>query len=172
MKDSFLRSLLISLTILSLLLFRPVQNADASKPDREPLEKSTFLITDSCDFDVLYDETTNREVFTTFFDKEGNPTKMLITGSLKARLTNMSNDKSLDVNISGPGKITLNEDGTETWYSGGTWLIFLSPVDVPDFQPRLFLSSGRMVIEDTEGVITSLTVVGGRITDLCAALSE
>jgi hypothetical protein len=172
MKVRILRSLLFSLTILSLLLFRPVQNADAGKPDREPLAGESFVISDTCEFDVMFDELTNREYLTTFFDKDGNLTRMLITGSLKTQLTNTSNNKSMDVNISGPGKIIVDEDGTETYYSGGTWLIYLSPTDVPDFQPRMFLSSGRMVIEVSGGVITSLTIVGGRTVDLCSALSD
>jgi hypothetical protein len=88
------------------------------------------------------------------------------------QLTNLSNNKSLDLNVSGPGRIILNEDGTETWYSGGTWLIFLAPTDIPHYQPRMFMFSGRMVIEDSGGNITSLTPVGGRSVDLCAALSN
>jgi hypothetical protein len=172
MKTGFLRSFLFSITILSLLLFRPVENAEAGKPDREPIEGGSFVVSDACEFDVLFEELTNREFFTTFYDKDGNPTRMLITGSLKAQLTNMSNNKSMQVNISGPGHIALNEDGTETYLSGGTWLIFLSPSDVPSFEPRMFLFSGRMIIEDTGGIITSLEVIGGRMINLCKALSD
>jgi hypothetical protein len=171
-KSSFFRSLLFSLMILSMLLFRPAQNAAAGKPVREPLPGEPFVISDTCEFDVMFEELTNREYLTTFFDRDGNPTRILITGTLKAQLTNMSNNKSMDVNISGPGRITLNEDGTSTYFSGGTWLIYLAPTDVPSFQPRMFLFSVRMVIEDTDGVITSLTMVGGRTVDVCAALSD
>jgi hypothetical protein len=73
---------------------------------------------------------------------------------------------------SGPGKITLNEDGTETVEGGGNWLITLLPTDVPDFQPRMLLSSGRITFDfDPEVGFTSLAV-RGKIVDVCAALGD
>jgi hypothetical protein len=142
MKNSILRTLLFSLTILSLLLFRPVQNADAKQArPRPPSSSKSFVLSDVCEFDVLVNELTNREFFTTFFAQGRQPNQ-----DAHHRIANVSAHehkqyKWMEVNISGPDKITLNEDGTETHYSGGTWLIAMFPTDVPDFQARVFLIS-------------------------------
>jgi hypothetical protein len=172
MKNSNLRTLLFAMMILSLLLFLPAQIVNAEKPVREPLPSESFVTSDACEFDVYFEVFTSRSFITTFFDTDGNPTRMLITGALKGQLTNLSNNKSMDVNVSGPGRVILNEDGTETWYSGGTWFLGLYPEDAPDFQPRAFLYSGKMVLEIGGGNITSITLAGGHLVDVCAALSD
>jgi hypothetical protein len=172
MKNSNLRTLLFAMMILSLLLFLPAQIVNAEKPVREPLPSESFVTSDACEFDVYFEVFTSRSFITTFFDTDGNPTRMLITGALKGQLTNLSNNKSMDVNVSGPGRVILNEDGTQTWYSGGTWFLGLYPEDAPDFQPRAFLYSGKMVLEIGGGNITSITLAGGHLVDVCAALSD
>ena len=54
----------------------------------------------------------NKEVLTTFYDKDGNVIRQHIAGTLKVRLTNVATDKSVDLNISGPGTYTFPPDGS------------------------------------------------------------
>jgi hypothetical protein len=171
MKTENLRSKLLSLTVLTALLLMTVPPVAANKPDREPLEPLTaFIIEDACSFDVRMDDLTNRGHITVFYDKDGNATRLNINGSLKVRLTNLDTLKWMDANVSGPGQAALLEDGTEKWHSAGNWLLYLTPSEVPDFQPRVFLYSGRIAFDYGPQGFESITVIGGRMVDVCAAL--
>lgn len=168
-----IRSMLVTLVIMGLLLFGQVGTAAAVKPIREPLSPQAFVIEGICSFDVLLEDLVNKEVVTTFFDKEGNVRMELITGALKIRLTNLSTGESLDLNIPGPGRIVPHPDNSSTLIATGPWAIFLFPEDLPDFQPRFYFTSGRQVLEfDADGNLVQLSIVGGHLVDLCAELSN
>ncbi len=97
----------------------------------------------------------------------------MMTGSLKVRLTNVDSGTALDLNIPGPGKNISSSDGaTTTEIMTGPWLLGVPEGVLPDFNPRLFLSQGRVVgLADADGNWLSLTV-HGNVTDLCAALGN
>ena len=106
------RLVLITLTLV-LLLFNLVSIAAANPPTKEPLPAAPLTVTGKCDFDVLLEPLTNKEVITTFFDKEGNTRLFLITGAFRERLTNLSTGKSVDLNIPGPIQLIPQPDGSQ-----------------------------------------------------------
>jgi hypothetical protein len=124
----------------------------------------------ACPFAVAGEPVVNRLVTQTFPADANGDVLQLTTGTLVQRLTNVSTGKSIIVNISGPGRLTLHADGSATLVAVGTWLIAdVVPVSGP---PTLFTNSGRTVLEipagGGPGVVTSR--VGNR-QDICAALS-
>ncbi len=108
----------------------------------------------------------------TFTDKNGNPIRQIITGTLRMRVTNVATGESLVVNVSGPAFLTFTESGLATVTLGGRGLLFLrSGIDVPP--AGLFLISGRLVAAiGPEGEVTEIVSRTGRMQDLCAALAE
>jgi hypothetical protein len=134
-----------------------VPAALADKPSRQPLPAPpTFTITGSCTFDVQVDILRNKEFITAF-----SSGKLIITGQLFARLTNLSTGEYIDVNISGPG---IEDASTfpSTFNLSGTSLIWFPDV--------LIVSRGPVTITtDASGNVT-WTQTSASSLDVCKAL--
>jgi hypothetical protein len=80
------------------------------------------------------------------------------------RVTNVATGESLDLNISGPGRIL--EDG-ETMILMGRWLNFVPDLGV------VWLTTGRVVVErdPKTGNILSFISIQGQVEDICATLA-
>jgi hypothetical protein len=124
--------------------------ATADPPTRFPIDNgSQFTFSGLCAFDVQFTVLANNEYGITF----SNGTT-IITGRLVFQLTNLSNDKSIVVNASGPGKFTP----TSTFVTGTS--LFLG-------FPGLLLTRGPLTFDQNGNpIITSAATV-----DLCAALA-
>jgi hypothetical protein len=130
----------------------------AAPPTREPLVLEDFVAENVCSFPVLIEATANKE-FVTFFE-DG---RILVTGKLFARLTNVETGESLELNISGPVTVT------DTEVLRGRGLLILFPEDAGG--PGLVLTSGRVVlIRGEDGFIANASITG-RSVDVCAALA-
>ena len=91
------------------------------------------------------------------------------TGVAKVRLTNLESGESLDLNISGPGKLEVKPDGSFVFTGNGPWLFS----DVPPQLglPPFFLTKGHFEVRaDADGNFVSFERVG-RLVDLCAELA-
>jgi hypothetical protein len=97
----------------------------------------------------------------------------LVTGSLKVTFTNPGTGKGITENVSGPGKITTHPDGSITLYGKGLNGIFLAPADQKRFGlPGVSVTAGaRTESVAANGVITSLSLKGHVLVNVCAALS-
>ena len=158
------RLIAILMGVVLTLLLAPAASAD--KPVREFLPAEDFTLTGVCAFPVREEVTTNNEFITTFTDG-----RQLITGSFKVRATNLDSGKALDLNISGPGVITENSDGSVTLDAHGSWLIWFFPGDLGPASPgQLFVNNGHFVETFSS---TGLTVdkQAGSQQDICAALA-
>jgi hypothetical protein len=112
----------------------------------------------------------DNEYNTIFSNAAGTPQLVITTGALSVRVVNLSNNKSLDVNIPGPGETTFQSDGTFSLTMEGPWLFIVFPGQ--KLSPRMFLNDGLMTATfDAAGNIQSLTIIGGYHQDLCAALA-
>jgi hypothetical protein len=141
------------------LLAAVAPSAGAAKPVREFVPASDFTITGSCPFDVGVHILANNEHALTF--QEG---ATLVTGTLKVRLTNLSNPQnSIDLNIPGPGLSSVSDNGTFTLDARGPWLFFYPGV--------LRYTTGHVIFTVSPAGVISLTQLGGTRTDLCAALT-
>ena len=112
-------------------------------------------------FMVSIEATENREVLHVFSSGVG-----LITGTLKVEVTNLSTDKTLELNISGPG--TFSPDGTIT--GTGRWLLFGEAGQLPGPDPGMLLLSGRLGLTLGPAGIAGIESVG-HSEDVCAALA-
>jgi hypothetical protein len=160
---------LLAASLAALMLGVLAPGALANPPTHIPAGPiPDFTLTDSCKFPVLVHVDTNNEVNTTFSDG-----RTLVTGSLKVTLTDVTNSKSIHVNISGPGTFTPLPNGETLQRSVGRWLFFFSPNQLgPGTPGRLILTTGVVTaLLDQNGNLTSFTHTNGTTTDLCAQLA-
>jgi hypothetical protein len=79
----------------------------AARPDRAPSPSPDGIVDETCGFPIEVRFPTDRGVMTTFFDRDGNVTRIQVTGHLVATLTNIETGESVTVNISGPGRLVF-----------------------------------------------------------------
>jgi hypothetical protein len=148
-----------SLAALVLFAAIVVPAASASKPVIERLPAEDFTIpADICGFEVSVDILANRTKSIMFGDG-----RSMITGTLKARLTNVEDPtSSIVLNIPGPGR--FNESGL---IATGPWLFFFLPDELAEGSPAILAyTTGRVRINDT-----GFHQLGGTRTDLCPVLA-
>jgi hypothetical protein len=163
-------TLLVAAVVAAALILAAAAPASADKPLREPLPQGDFIISGSCDFDVLAHAIEDNVVSKTYFDDDGNPTRQIINGRLVVELTNLATEKSIVYNLSGPVFVTFFEDGSLDVVLGGRSLSFFFPGEVEDL-PLLFVNSGQVTYHfDPEGNLVGAEQVG-EIEDVCAALA-
>jgi hypothetical protein len=144
--------------------------AFADKPVREGLPDSPVTLDASiCGFGVHETTLTDKEFITTF-----SSGKQIVTGALTSTLTNDQTGKSITINISGPGTIVPNGDGTQTFSLKGRSLIWLFPNQLSEGSPgRLIWTSGPVVFHvDANFKVLSFDITSARVQDLCAALAS
>lgn len=97
----------------------------------------------------------------------------LFTGSLKTTYTNLSTGKAITENTSGPFKVTSRADGTITAANKGLTASFLSPADAKRFGlPTVAVTAGAETASlAADGTMTSLSLNGHVLVDVCTALS-
>jgi hypothetical protein len=136
----------------------------SGKPQRiyAPLPPS-FVTSGNCTFDVGVTVVTNNEYSINFYDANGNLVRQLIDGSLVVTLTNLTNQQSIRVNISGPALITFNADGSFVQRYEG-----LSAIPLPN---RLILTSGRVDVEYFPNADPVVLRMSGTQSDACAMLA-
>jgi hypothetical protein len=141
--------------------------ASATRPIREFVPAEDFALDGICPFTVAVEIMANKEYSTTF-----NDGRVLITGTLKLRLTNASTGASLLVNASGPGLFTFKDDGSLRLRARGNWFFFFLPGELGPGEPgRAFLNSGVVVLNaGPDGI--DIVRQTGQMTDVCAALSS
>jgi hypothetical protein len=156
-------------TLLALLIFVGAlagsSTALADPPARAPVELDDFTTEagDVCSFPVLFEIL--REKGTVTFFSDG---RLLVTGQLQVRLTNLwDSQKSLELNISGPGWIA-DRSGAEVALGTGIFILFAG---FDSGGPALLLNHGRFeVTRAPNGSITNIQAYGTS-ADLCALLA-
>ena len=117
------------------------------------------------DFNVLVNPVINKEKAITF-----SSGATIISGHFVDEVTNLSNDKTIRVNASGPGFFAA--DGSSVIIRGRALLVGEAGFFGPGSPPTLTLATGQVVIPlDEEGAPTGLSVTG-QTTDLCAILAD
>ena len=125
-----------------------------------------------CGFKVRVTAPGNKEFAKILKASDGSMT-FLFTGSAKWSFTNLSTGKAITENVSGPGKVTVNSDGSATFADKGHTPIFLTPADAARFGlPTVSVTAGALTGSvAADGSFTSLTLRGHVLVDVCAALS-
>jgi hypothetical protein len=107
---------------------------------------------------------------TTFFDQDGNVTRLHSDGSLIVELSNEQTGDSIVANLSGPGTSTFTDD-SQILEAVGPWLFFFFPGDLGEGEPGMaLLTTGRFVVEFSEEGV-SILEQQGRVVDVCALLA-
>jgi hypothetical protein len=166
-KEADMKRLFIILPLSVLLLSQAVPAA-AVPPERVPLPPTEDFVDDeTCPFPFLV-QFQEKLTEKSFFDREGNITKIIVTGPLKVEMTRLDADESVVLNIPGPG-ITLFENGEPVLFKAvGPWVLFFGPGDLGEGHPGgLFLTRGRVVFDLVEGEVTR----SGTIQSVCGLLS-
>jgi len=126
-----------------------------------------------CGFKVRVTFSVGKE-FTKLLKASDGSTVTLVSGSLKTTLTNLSTGKAIDENVSGPGKITMHSDGSVTVAAKGhSGPQVLTPADAKRFGlPTVSVTAGALTgLVAADGTITSLSLHGHVLVDVCSALS-
>jgi hypothetical protein len=87
----------------------------AVPPDRYASDLQDFELSGLCEFDVGFEILVDRFHATDFYDQDGNLVRTNYNGSIRIRVTNLSDpDTWVDLNVGGPGRDIYNDDGTVT----------------------------------------------------------
>jgi hypothetical protein len=131
-----------------------------------------ILPADFCGFQIGVSFPVDKEYFKVLKAADGSMT-LLITGSLTVTNTNLSTGKTITANISGPGTATFFPDGSVTTDELGRAVYALEPADAQRFGvPPIGLTAGPLTTSvDVDGNLTSFSLQGHVLVDVCAALS-
>ena len=160
-------------TILAMaLLAMSAGGVAAGKPDKEPLDAPPleFAAGDVCDFPLLIETTANKEQLKTFYDRDGNAVRQILTGKLRTLVTNLTTMETFAANTSGPGKFIPNAARTLTVIGGGPWLTYLFPSDVTG--AALWLTKGRIRLEFDADFNVYEAALPHNATDVCELLAS
>ena len=127
---------------------------------------------DFCGFQIGVTFPVDKEYAKVLKAADGSMT-ILVTGSLTLTNTNLSTGKTITANISGPGKITFLPDGSVITEETGRAVYALAPTDARRFGvPPIGLTAGPLTTTvDADGNLTSFSLHGHVLVDVCAALS-
>jgi hypothetical protein len=144
-----------------------VPTALAAKPTVQqfPFEQHTVVY--PCGFPVQLDGA-GKVVDISYTDPAGNFHDFEASPQASETLTNLTNGKSIVINISGPANYTFGPDGSFALVGTGNW--FWSGGDPATLAPGLFLTSGRFVFSLSASGVPSWTSTGAKI-NLCDQLA-
>jgi hypothetical protein len=99
-----------------------------------------------------------------------------ITGRARATVTNEVTGRSVSYNISGPGTLVLNPNGSFSGDLAGPNLLYTARENLANFPevPTISYTTGHVTFAvDASGQTTSYALAGGsRQTDVCAVLAS
>ena len=153
------------------LLIVSAHPALADGPIIEPGPSTTlqFRAGEVCEFPVSVETIVNQSLQKVFLDASGEPERIILTGQVILRLTNLETGASIDVNASGPALIIPHDDGSISLVGHGRGVQWFTPAN--EEGPALLLILGRATLDiSATGEISNFTAVG-TTQDLCAALA-
>lgn len=130
--------------------------------------------TDNCGFHIVATQDVDN-VFAKALTAPDGSMILLFTGAAKITWTNPANGKSVSTNVSGPAKIIVSPDGTTTTFEMmGPGPVDLTPADAArlGLPAAVFVFAGKgSATVDAAGNITSASLIGHILVNVCAALS-
>jgi hypothetical protein len=145
----------------------------ARGPQWQLVDVAPFTVpASSCGFEVGVAFPDNQSYVKALQASDGSTT-FLETGQFDVSYTNLQTGQTITEKESGPGKTTVYPDGSITLTDEGHTGIFLTPADAQQFGlPVLSVTAGRIQQSiAADGTITSLTLQGHVLVNVCAALS-
>ena len=126
-----------------------------------------------CGFAIHAEFPKNNEYSLIYSDAGGTVTHTRTTGALAVTLTNSSNGHTHTFNISGPGDLVPNADGSTTLTATGNWIFFFAPGQLGVGSPgSMVTSTGRTVLwTAANGFDQEIRSHTGTMSDVCAMLA-
>jgi hypothetical protein len=126
-----------------------------------------------CGFGVHAEFPKNKEYSLIYSDAGGTVTHIRTTGALAVTLTNASNGHTHTFNISGPGDLVPNTDGSTTLTATGNWIFFFAPGQLGVGSPGSMVTfTGRTVLwTAANGFDQEIRSRTGTMSDVCATLA-
>jgi hypothetical protein len=151
-----------------------VSAAFGEGPTRESVSSAglvrTYPAGKACPF-AVQDEILIDNSYALFFPVDVNgDTRVIVTGHIVTRITNLDNGKSVIENVSGPTFLTFHPDGSFDAVLAGRAFIQLYPTDSPA-GPIALLNSGRLVVTLTAPSQLILHNQIGRDQNVCTILA-
>ena len=136
-----------------------------------PAEPFTLPAT-FCGFELQVTTPVDKEFMKILKVADGSMT-FLITGSLRVSFTNLETGKTITENVSGPAKFTVHPDGSVTFLGRGRGFLVFAPADAQRFGlPPVSVLAGAVTESIApDGSVTSVSLQGHVLLDVCAALS-
>jgi hypothetical protein len=123
-----------------------------------------------CPFEVFWHGDPNNGFEIDHFNNDGSFAWAWGGGNNVTHVTNLSNGHTVALNTTGPGRITVNDDGSLTIDGTGHWLIGYGPADSPP--SSLLYYSGHIVLNvSPTGQITLISYIGEPAQDVCAMIA-
>jgi hypothetical protein len=159
--------LMLALALLAVLLATPA--AVAHRPDRVELPPAGDFVDTRCGFPMLVDfEQPQPATVTIFHDQVGNVVRSHVSGPLRVTITNLETGESFAHDLSGPGVLEFNADGSTTRTMTGAWGIWARMNGIPG----RFITVGLVIEErDATGALVTRTLESGQLIDVCAELA-
>ena len=126
-----------------------------------------------CGFKLRVAFPVNKEFTKVLKTADGSMT-FLFTGAVTVSYTNLQTGKTITVPENGPGEATIHPDGSITEvHTGRNGPFILTPAHAMQFGlPTVSVTAGRLAFSvNAAGSITSLSLHGHVLIDVCAALS-
>jgi hypothetical protein len=151
----------------------------AVKPEKSPAPAETYVDEAGtvCPFALRTEPIADRGTQTLHFDRSGEIRWIHGSGHIVLRFTNLENQKSVDLNVSGPGKVTFGDDGSIHVDGEGGWAVTLLEGDVlPDGSPWtaptvLFIKGHLRLSIAEDGTLTVESYVG-TVQNVCDMLAD
>jgi len=164
-----MRRCLLVCGLATLFLLVAVSSASADKPVKFPGPSVTTLLPEgACGFPVQLEVLSSSTQIKIFSNGV-----VMGTGETLAvlhRLDAAGNPvTSLPINLSGPGKIVGQPDGSAVISGGGPWLVITTAAD--PIGAGLRYSRGRITVGITPTGLVSSLAVDGNVRDVCADIA-
>jgi hypothetical protein len=156
--------------LAGLLLAAP---AGAQPPPIPIPTPEPFTLTGYCAFPVLVTDTAFSEFVIRETTADDGTTTIEIAGHVQATLTNTITGVSVSYNISGPGTIVVDPDGSFSVDAAGPNLFWTLPENLMNFPevPTISYTTGHVTFTvDASGQTTAYDLAGHQ-TDVCAVLA-
>lgn len=165
-----MKRLAVALALVAALAVPAAATADRPAKYPTPFGDLDLDAGTVCPFETLWHVDPNNGFEIDHFNKDGSFAWALGAGNNVSHITNGSNGHSVALNTTGPGRITLNDDGSATIDGSGHWLVGYGVKDSPS--SRLLYYSGHIVIRvSPTGQLTLVSYVGEPPQNVCAMIA-
>jgi hypothetical protein len=176
MKRSLRGLIAAPVVVIGLLWAGPALAADPRIPFPPPEEPIELPAGDYCEgfTAVITFQDVNQYIISETTNPVTGATILHITGRARATVTNEATGESVSYNISGPGTLVLNTDGSFSADLAGPNLLWTALKNLKDFPdvPAISYTTGHVTFAvDSSGQTTSYNLAG-RQTDVCNVLAS